>query len=98
MSKPLKRAESYESAKAATGLHEMRIKILLHLVANKSSTREAISTAVDCPVTTLRRHLSEMRIAGIIDRISDQKDPRIVTFRVSANGSKLIAPVIEALK
>jgi len=73
-------------------MHERLTRLLTDLATHGQSSKEEISKRLGVPVDTLRRHLADVRKAGLIDRHSDNDDPRRVSFSISAAGRKAIKP------
>ncbi len=65
----------------------MRRNVLECLHPTRAMNKADISAATNCNPETLRRHLSELRIAGYLRRDWDPADARQVCYFRTAKGS-----------
>ena len=80
---------SASSAGAAAGLTPTRVSVLLHVVRGGSVRLSELADAEGINPTMLSRVVSDLAEAGLLERVSDERDRRAAWVKATAAGRRL---------
>lgn len=77
------------AAAAAAGLTPTRVSVLLHVVREGPSRLAELAAAEGINPTMLSRVIADLQEAGLLERVSDERDRRAAWVRATAAGRRL---------
>jgi DNA-binding MarR family transcriptional regulator len=82
--------KSFKGAEYRTGDHEFVFRILMLLSENSDPlTMSELGSELNVPMSTATRIVDELVQRGMVERVNDPKDRRVVRVGMSRNGRKL---------
>ncbi len=82
--------KSFKNSEYKAGDHEFVFRILMLLSENPDAlTMSELSSELNVPMSTATRIVDELVQQGMVERVNDPKDRRVVRVGMSKNGRKL---------